>query len=66
MADIIRNEVTDAVLTRQTVREYKPVMLTDAQLDQIQNEVTQQAAKLSASLVMHPGVLANLLTLVSD
>ena len=33
MADIIRNEVTDAVLTRQTVREYKPVMLTDAQLD---------------------------------
>ena len=40
--------------------------LTDAQLDQIQNEVTQQAAKLSASLVMHPGVLANLLTLVSD
>ena len=40
--------------------------LTDAQLDQIQNEVTQQAAKLSASLVLHPGVLANLLTLVSD
>ena len=40
--------------------------LTDAQLDQIQNEVTQQAAKLSASLVMHPGVLANLLTLVGD
>ena len=40
--------------------------LTDAQLDQIQNEVTQQAAKLSASLVLHPGVLANLLTLVGD
>ena len=40
--------------------------LTDAQLDQIQNEVTQQAAKLSASLVMHPGVLANLLTLVGN
>ena len=40
--------------------------LTDAQLDQIQNEVTQQAVKLSASLVMHPGVLANLLTLVGD
>lgn len=40
--------------------------LTDAQLDQIQNEVTQQAAKLSASLVMHPGVLANLLALVGD
>ena len=40
--------------------------LTDAQLDQIQNEVTQQAAKLSTSLVLHPGVLANLLTLVSD
>ena len=33
MADIIRNEVTDAVLTRQTIREYKPIMLTDAQLD---------------------------------
>ena len=40
--------------------------LTDAQRAQIQNEVTQQAAKLSASLVLHPGVLANLLTLVSD
>lgn len=33
MADIIRNEVIDAVLTRQTIREYKPIMLTDAQLD---------------------------------
>ena len=33
MADIIRNEVIDAVLTRQTIREYKPLMLTDAQLD---------------------------------
>ena len=30
MADIIKNEVTDAVLTRQTIREYKPIMLTDA------------------------------------
>lgn len=27
MADIIRNEVIDAVLTRQTIREYKPIML---------------------------------------
>ena len=33
MADIIKNEVIDAVLTRQTIREYKPIMLTDAQLD---------------------------------
>ena len=30
MADIIRNEVIDAVLTRQTIREYKPIMLTNA------------------------------------
>ena len=33
MADIIRNEVIDAVLTRQTIREYKPVMLTPDQLE---------------------------------
>ncbi len=33
MADIIRNEVIDAVLTRQTIREYKPVMLTPEQLE---------------------------------
>ena len=46
MADIIKNEVIDAVLTRQTIREYKPLMLTDAQLD------TLTAAGATASPAM--------------
>ena len=40
--------------------------LTDAQLEQIKSEVTKQGAKLSASLVLHPGVLADLLTIVGN
>ena len=48
MADIIRNEVIDAVLTRQTIREYKPIMLTDAQLD-----------TLTAAAMMAPGAPAS-------
>ena len=40
--------------------------LTDAQIEQIRSEVTKQGAKLSASLVLHPSVLADLLTIVSN
>lgn len=38
----------------------------DDQLSQIKSEVTKQGAKLSASLVLHPGVLADLLTIVGN
>ena len=40
--------------------------LNDDQLSQIKSEVTKQGAKLSASLVLHPGVLADLLTIVGN
>lgn len=40
--------------------------LTDAQLEQIKSEATKQGAKLSASLVLHPGVLSDLLTIVGN
>lgn len=40
--------------------------LTDDQLEQLKSEVTKQGAKLSASLVLHPGVLADLLTIVGQ
>ncbi len=40
--------------------------LTDDQISQIKSEVTKQGAKLSASLVLHPGVLTDLLTIVGN
>ena len=40
--------------------------LNDDQLSQIKSEVTKQGAKLSASLVLHPGVLVDLLTIVGN
>ena len=40
--------------------------LSDDQISQIKSEVTKQGAKLSASLVLHPGVLADLLTIVGN
>ena len=40
--------------------------ITDDQIEQVKSEVTKQGAKLSASLVLHPGVLADLLTLLGN
>ena len=40
--------------------------LNDDQLSQLKSEVTKQGAKLSASLVLHPGVLSDLLTIVGN
>ena len=33
--NVIKNDVTAAVLERRTIREYTPEMLTDAQLDTV-------------------------------
>ena len=40
--------------------------LNDDQLSQLKSEVTKQGAKLSASLVLHPGVLSDLLTIAGN
>lgn len=44
MAEITKNEVIDAILSRQTIREYKPIPLTDNQL-----EILTKAAMLAPS-----------------
>ena len=40
--------------------------MTDEELGALKNEVTMQAAKVSLGLIMHPGVLSDLMTLVGQ
>lgn len=40
--------------------------MTDEQMEQIKNEVIAQGTKLSLSMVLHPGVLSDILTLISQ
>lgn len=40
--------------------------MTDEELGALKNEVTMQAAKVSLGLIMHPGVLSDLMTLIGQ